>query len=142
VRLDEGDPQLRFPPTVTSLSPDRPPVGIHTAKIMRERLADLDKGGKGARVALEADGVTPRSKGFGFVEFSHHMHALAALRMLNNNPAFSHHAAGGAAVSGQAGRGGGGGGGGGGGPPPGGPPPPPPPPTGGGAGGGGGGGAV
>eukprot|EP00986_Skeletonema_menzelii_P008269 scaffold3437_cov145-Skeletonema_menzelii.AAC.1 len=29
------------------------------------------------------------SKGFGFVEFTHHIHALAALRQLNNNPAYS-----------------------------------------------------
>eukprot|EP01082_Thalassiosira_pseudonana_P011970 g9899.t1 g9899 contig4:826664-829597(-) len=29
------------------------------------------------------------SKGFGFVEFTHHTHALACLRQLNNNPAYS-----------------------------------------------------
>ena len=29
------------------------------------------------------------SKGFGFVEFEEHAHALACLRFLNNNPAFS-----------------------------------------------------
>jgi len=29
------------------------------------------------------------SRGFGFVEFAHHAHALAALRQLNNNPAYS-----------------------------------------------------
>lgn len=29
------------------------------------------------------------SKGYGFVEFSHHGQALAALRHMNNNPAFS-----------------------------------------------------
>ena len=29
------------------------------------------------------------SKGFGFVEFTHHAHALAALRQLNNNPVYS-----------------------------------------------------
>lgn len=29
------------------------------------------------------------SKGFGFVEFTHHAHALAALRQLNNNPEYS-----------------------------------------------------
>ncbi|KAG9300147.1 hypothetical protein G9A89_010557 [Geosiphon pyriformis] len=28
----------------------------------------------------------PRSKGYGFLEFTHHAHALAALRYLNNNP--------------------------------------------------------
>jgi len=30
----------------------------------------------------------PRSKGFGFVEFVHHPHALAALRQINNNPEY------------------------------------------------------
>jgi RNA recognition motif-containing protein len=29
------------------------------------------------------------SRGFGFVEFTHHVHALACLRELNNNPAYS-----------------------------------------------------
>jgi RNA recognition motif-containing protein len=29
------------------------------------------------------------SRGFGFVEFTHHTHALACLRQLNNNPAYS-----------------------------------------------------
>ena len=29
-----------------------------------------------------------RSKGFGFVEFQEHAHALAALRQLNNNPTY------------------------------------------------------
>ena len=39
-----------------------------------------------------ADGqkaIDAPSKGFGFVEFTHHAHALAALRQLNNNPAYS-----------------------------------------------------
>ncbi len=49
------------------------------------------------RVRLNEDG-TPRSKGFGFVEFSEHIHALAALRKLNNNPEFSMFAVGGASV--------------------------------------------
>jgi len=31
----------------------------------------------------------PASKGYGFVEFRHHGHALACLRELNNNPAYS-----------------------------------------------------
>ena len=40
------------------------------------------------------------SKGYGFVEFEQHIHALAALRQLNNNPQYSaEFAAGGAAVS-------------------------------------------
>lgn len=29
------------------------------------------------------------SRGYGFVEFAHHGHALAALRQMNNNPAYS-----------------------------------------------------
>jgi nucleolar protein 4 len=33
-------------------------------------------------------GVYP-SRGFAFAEFSHHAHALAALRHLNNNPSYS-----------------------------------------------------
>lgn len=32
----------------------------------------------------------PRSKGFGFVEFTEHEHALCALRQLNNNPTAFH----------------------------------------------------
>ncbi|RLO08744.1 hypothetical protein DYB28_001815 [Aphanomyces astaci] len=34
-------------------------------------------------------GEEPRSRGYGFVEFSQHVHALAALRKLNNNPAYT-----------------------------------------------------
>lgn len=37
-----------------------------------------------------------RSKGFAFVEFREHFHALAALRMLNNNPQYSDYSVGGA----------------------------------------------
>ena len=37
---------------------------------------------------LDAKGQ-PRCRGFAFIEFEHHPHALAALRMVNNNPAFS-----------------------------------------------------
>jgi nucleolar protein 4 len=40
-----------------------------------------------------------RSKGYGFLEFKEHLHALAALRQLNNNPAYSKYAAGGGATS-------------------------------------------
>ena len=32
-------------------------------------------------------GGIPQSRGYGFVEFQHHTHALACLRELNNNPA-------------------------------------------------------
>lgn len=31
---------------------------------------------------------TQATRGFGFVEFKEHVHALACLRFLNNNPAF------------------------------------------------------
>ena len=37
----------------------------------------------------ESRGSKKASKGFGFVEFKEHAHALACLRFLNNNPAFS-----------------------------------------------------
>ena len=37
----------------------------------------------------ESRGSRKASKGFGFVEFEEHAHALACLRFLNNNPAFS-----------------------------------------------------
>lgn len=33
----------------------------------------------------------PQSRGYGFVEFVHHSHALACLRELNNNPAYTKH---------------------------------------------------
>jgi hypothetical protein len=46
---------------------------IKTAKIM----LDLQKVRSGI----------PQSRGYGFVEFAHHTHALACLRELNNNPA-------------------------------------------------------
>jgi RNA recognition motif-containing protein len=55
----------------------------------------LEEAGK--RLRVNADG-TLRSKGFGFVEFGSHVHALAALRVLNNNPAYAMHAYGGTAV--------------------------------------------
>lgn len=45
------------------------------------------------------DGVYP-SKGYGFADFSSHAMALAALRELNNNPAYSSYAQGGAAALG------------------------------------------
>jgi nucleolar protein 4 len=52
-------------------TPDQP-VKIKACKIMR----DLDKEGQ-------------PSRGYGFVEFQSHAHALAALRWTNNNPALS-----------------------------------------------------
>lgn len=47
-------------------------------------------------VHIEKDPISQNSKGFGFVEFSHHAHALACLRELNNNPRYTgEHVAGG-----------------------------------------------
>lgn len=40
-------------------------------------------------------GVVAPSRGFGFVEFTHHVHALACLRELNNNPSYMKFVAGG-----------------------------------------------
>ena len=51
----------------------------------------IDRDFAGAGVAAGAGGkkeLAP-SRGFGFVEFTHHAHALACLRELNNNPAYS-----------------------------------------------------
>mmetsp|Transcript_17240 Transcript_17240/g.33825 ORF Transcript_17240/g.33825 Transcript_17240/m.33825 type:complete len:1046 (-) Transcript_17240:126-3263(-) len=50
--------------------------------------------GKG-KVTRNKQKVLGRSTGFAFVEFAEHVHALAALRMLNNNPAYAYIAAGG-----------------------------------------------
>jgi nucleolar protein 4 len=56
------------------------PRDIHVkVKVMR----DLDK--------KPEDGVYP-SRGYGFADFSSHVHALAALRHVNNNPAFASYA--------------------------------------------------
>jgi len=46
-----------------------------------------------ATVFMEDDGTT--SRGFGFVEFAEHIHALACLRVLNNSDEFAWAAAGG-----------------------------------------------
>jgi nucleolar protein 4 len=91
----EGDPRLMPAPG------DKPPkLFILTARVLRE--APLGAGapvGAGAsRARMEADGVTPRSKGFAFVEFGAHIHALACLRELNNNLAYSSYASGGSAL--------------------------------------------
>jgi len=44
----------------------------------------IDRDVSGGRKTADAP-----SRGFGFVEFTHHTHALAVLRQLNNNPAYS-----------------------------------------------------
>lgn len=87
----EGDPRLMPPPS------QHPKLLVTLAKVLRETIP-LTGGPKEARARMESDGVTPRSKGFGFVEFTSHVHALACLRELNNNPAYTQHAAGGSAA--------------------------------------------
>ncbi|KAG7378289.1 RNA-binding protein 28 [Phytophthora pseudosyringae] len=64
-----------------------PPVKVRMAKVVRDM--ESAKAGK-----------DPRSRGYGFVEFSEHLHALAALRILNNNPKYTSYAAGRVATSG------------------------------------------
>jgi len=52
---------------------------------------DRDFAGVGGAAGTSTSGkkeLAP-SRGFGFVEFTHHAHALACLRELNNNPAYS-----------------------------------------------------
>ena len=96
VDVREGDTRLMPPIGATD-----PPIRVVRAKIVREATSGPNadaKGGRARAPRFEADGVTPRSKGFAFVEFSTHFHALAALRELNNNPAYSDAAAGGAAA--------------------------------------------
>ncbi|TYZ64143.1 hypothetical protein PybrP1_004436 [[Pythium] brassicae (nom. inval.)] len=76
----------------TELLPKRAaaPVKVKMAKVVRDTEAAKAAGGVGAAGASKE----PRSRGYGFVEFAEHVHALAALRKLNNNPAFAHLAAG------------------------------------------------
>ena len=84
----EGDPAL-MPLPGTFLQPR---VEVITARVLRESIEEAGGAGAGGRIArarLEPDGITARSKGFGFIEFSTHLHALACLRELNNNPAYS-----------------------------------------------------
>ncbi|KAL9191460.1 hypothetical protein ACHAXT_001166 [Thalassiosira profunda] len=61
----------------------------------------IDRDTSGGRKTADAP-----SRGFGFVEFAHHAHALAVLRQLNNNPLYSaEYAAGGKHASEMAKRG-------------------------------------
>lgn len=64
------------------LKSDAAPVKVKMAKVVRDT------------ETAKATGKEARSRGYGFVEFAEHVHALAALRKLNNNPAFAHLAAG------------------------------------------------
>ena len=46
---------------------------------------------KSCKVMLDLDRIragVPQSRGYGFVEFAHHLHALACLRELNNNATY------------------------------------------------------
>lgn len=81
VGANEGDPNL-FPPTW----PDQkkmPPVVITQARVLYEE------------PPLGSDAKRGRSKGFAFVEFTQHAHALACLRIVNNNPDYAFLASGG-----------------------------------------------
>ena len=95
VDVREGD--IRLMPPIGAADP---PLKVLKAKIVRDVVtgANATDAREGRAPRFEADGVTPRSKGFAFVEFSCHYHALAALRELNNNPAYSDAALGGAAA--------------------------------------------
>lgn len=57
------------------------PVKVRMAKVIRDQTS-------------VRPGKIARSRGYGFAEFAHHVHALCALRELNNNPKYSSFAAG------------------------------------------------
>ena len=76
VGANEGDPNL-FPATW----PDQkkvPPVIVSQARVLYED------------PPLGSTAKKGRSKGFGFVEFTQHVHALACLRIVNNNPDYAY----------------------------------------------------
>lgn len=72
---------------------------------LRALIAPLGKGSlRSAKIMLDMDrqrGGLSQSRGFGFVEFKEHAHALACLRELNNNAAYGSSAAGAANKAGQ-----------------------------------------
>ncbi|KAI9919075.1 hypothetical protein PsorP6_011672 [Peronosclerospora sorghi] len=70
----------KIKPELLSKAPN-PPIKVQMAKVLR----DME--------SAKAD-QKPRSRGFGFVQFTEHLHALAALRELNNNPKYTMYAAG------------------------------------------------
>ncbi|KAG5186528.1 hypothetical protein JKP88DRAFT_346539 [Tribonema minus] len=85
-----------------TITPDRlkiPPVS--QASVVRARvIRETERVGSSAAPPGGDLSALP-SKGYGFMEFKHHGHALAALRTLNNNPAYSHHAHGGKMEKGE-----------------------------------------
>ncbi|RLN91969.1 hypothetical protein BBJ28_00015724 [Nothophytophthora sp. Chile5] len=76
------------------IKPDLLPAGTVPVKV---RMAKVVRDMESAKAGKE-----PRSRGYGFVEFVEHVHALAALRVLNNNPKYTPYAAGKASPSGAA----------------------------------------
>lgn len=85
-KVDNAEVKRELLPSKASV-----PVKVKMAKVVRD--TEAAKAGKEAR-----------SRGYGFVEFSEHVHALAALRVVNNMPAYTSLAAGGnaKAVNGKA----------------------------------------
>lgn len=74
----EGTPIIERTSTKKKIPEIKSKKALKSAKIMRD-------------MQRLRDGV-PQSRGFGFVEFLHHSHALACLRELNNNKAYSKYA--------------------------------------------------
>jgi len=72
VRRDEGDQTLM---STKDAIWEGKRVAVTEAKVVCDPLETYSDG-------------TPVSRGYGFVEFTEHAHALAALRMLNNNPEY------------------------------------------------------
>jgi nucleolar protein 4 len=123
VQKNEGDPLLR--PARGS----NPQAKVAKVILFRETAFERasKKGGAAAKAAMKAldtaakrrkagtaegdgemEGYTSKgahlvgeSKGFAFVEFGEHIHALACLRVLNNNPAFSYLSLGGGGAMGR-----------------------------------------
>ena len=116
VTHQEGDPALWLPEWKAAggaaATPPATRVKVVKVKVFREAVGALSTGGKvklqnakskqarainRGSLPVQSVALTGVSKGFGFVEFAEHIHALAALRELNNNPAYGTYAAGGKA---------------------------------------------
>ncbi|CAM9942739.1 unnamed protein product, partial [Phaeothamnion confervicola] len=77
------------------LTAEVPPLGpksIVTARLIR----DLDR-----KPSKDDESQQAPTKGYGFVEFASHVHALAALRHLNNNPEYAKFARGAGVAKGE-----------------------------------------